>query len=264
MREVTPFATAVREFEHDVILYYNLVAYFTVTALIVVYLRPIAAYFNGGGSGLPTQIVQRRTLRRVRVRTMRPSVKPRVIPVAVTAIVSQFRFRSVAAVPVCAGDAEGDVATDCRSQRELVVKVRATARMPGTAIDPIRVASGEVLVVLSFAGGKQVIDVESIDLEAEAQLVLAGEADTVLVLRVRGGLELGAAAAVALVGEARGGPPVVGVRGGRRTHRSRRRFGDRRHDPGAGARRYRARPPGADLRRHPRQRGNGVAPFGIA
>jgi cysteine-rich repeat protein len=102
---------------------------------------------------------------------------------------------------ICAADAKSDPSIECRPPNDLVVKARAIARMPGVRMDPIRVAAKSASVVLLFAGGKQVIDVDSVELGSQVRLELAGEADTVLVLRVDRSFVLGAGAAIALAAE---------------------------------------------------------------
>jgi adenylate cyclase len=62
MRQMTPFASAVRELEHAVIPYYNTAAYPTVGLAALLYLRPLIAYFSRGGDVAVTPVVQRRTL----------------------------------------------------------------------------------------------------------------------------------------------------------------------------------------------------------
>lgn len=103
---------------------------------------------------------------------------------------------------VCDGrEAEDDSDTGCRSQSDLVRKAKAIARIPGTKIDPIDVSKGDAPFVTSFEGGKRIVDLAYVRLEPEAQLVLVGEADTTLVIRVHGDLELGEQAAIDLGGE---------------------------------------------------------------
>jgi adenylate cyclase len=62
MREVTPFASGVREFEHDLILYYNLLAYPVVATAVIVYLRPLAAFLREKSEQPAPLSVQRRTI----------------------------------------------------------------------------------------------------------------------------------------------------------------------------------------------------------
>lgn len=103
---------------------------------------------------------------------------------------------------LCTGDdAANDPAIGCRPESDLVARVNAITRIPGVEIDPIAAVDGVEPPALSFGGGKQVIDVESIEVGPEASVVLAGETDTVLVVRVRGELVLSERAAVRLAGE---------------------------------------------------------------
>jgi hypothetical protein len=82
-----------------------------------------------------------------------------------------------------------------------VRKAKAIERIPGREIDPIDVGNGDALVVTTFESGKQIVDVAYVRLRPEAKLVLSGEADTTLVIRVYGDLELGERAAIELAGE---------------------------------------------------------------
>jgi cysteine-rich repeat protein len=88
----------------------------------------------------------------------------------------------------------------CRPQAELLAKARAIARIPGAVIEPIEASAGDRPVVVAFEGGRQIIDVADVRVEPEARLVLAGEADTILVLRIHGDLEVGRFAAIDLTG----------------------------------------------------------------
>jgi cysteine-rich repeat protein len=103
---------------------------------------------------------------------------------------------------VCAGgDPRNDPAVGCRPHDELARMARAIDRIPASGLPPIAVTPAQSPWPLSFGGGRHVIDVESVELDAGAELVLLGEADTTLVLRVRGECTLGASAAVVLGGQ---------------------------------------------------------------
>lgn len=125
---------------------------------------------------------------------------------------------------VCAGpDAVNAPEIRCRPEGELVRIAQSIERIPGEEIEPIRVTRGSSPLVLSFGGGRHIVDVDTVALEAETEIVLAGEADTVIVVRVRGPLELGTQAAVTLEGEL-GADRLLWVLGG---HEGRIVLGDR-------------------------------------
>lgn len=102
---------------------------------------------------------------------------------------------------VCAGSDASDPAIGCRPEIELVHVARAIARIPGVEVDPVRLTRADSPFLMSFAGGRQIIDVGSMALSPGVELVLVGEKDSVLVIRVRGEFAMGEKASVVVGGE---------------------------------------------------------------
>jgi hypothetical protein len=82
-----------------------------------------------------------------------------------------------------------------------VTLAHSIGRIPGEAIDPIRVGAEAPPLFLSFDSGRHIVDVDAVEIGPESEVVLLGKPDTVIVARVRGRLVLGSGAALTTGGE---------------------------------------------------------------
>lgn len=101
---------------------------------------------------------------------------------------------------VCIAGEASDPAIGCRPEDELGRIARAIERIPGEDIGTIEVTQAQSPVALSFGGGRQVVDASSIVLDSGAVVLLIGETDSVLVIRVRGEFVMGEKASIAVAG----------------------------------------------------------------
>ena len=101
---------------------------------------------------------------------------------------------------VCAGGDASDPSIGCRPEAELLRIVRAIERIPGEDVGALAVAQEQAPLALSFGGGRQIIDASSILLSAGAGMLMIGETDSVVVIRVGGDFVMGPGSSISVGG----------------------------------------------------------------